>query len=358
MPDHVRILYIDDDLGLGRLIEKSLGQGGIAVCHVETGDEAIDLLSREKFDIVALDHNLVSETGLDILPHIRALAAPPPVIYVTGSDDVRIAMAALQAGAVDYVWKDVDGHYRGLLARAINSALAREREVRERIEALRLMEEARDRAQLLLSEVNHRVANSLSLVASMVQMQARAVPNEAAQTALKETQARISAVASIHRHLYTSTDVRMVDLDTYLSSLANDLALAMQADNVAHEISFRSDVTVQVPTNLAVSLGILVTELVTNAYKYAYGKDVRGQIRVCLARPAEGRIALIVEDDGIGWDGTGTPKGSGLGTRIIKATSGQVHATLSYDPAHKGTRAVLDLPVPAGGIAEDPIVHR
>jgi two-component sensor histidine kinase len=347
VPDAVRILYIDDDLGLGRLIEKSLGQTGAAVCHVETGDEAINLLSKEDFDIVALDHNLVSETGLEILPRIKALASAPPVIYVTGSDDVRIAMAALQAGAVDYVWKDVDGHYRELLARAINSALVRERETRERIDALRLMEEARDRAQLLLSEVNHRVANSLSLAASMVQMQTRAVPDEAAQNALRETQARISAIASIHRHLYTSSDVRIVDLDTYLASLTAELALAMQADNVAHEISFETDGKVQVPTNMAVSLGILVTELVTNAYKYAYGTDVRGQIRVLLKRPAAGRIALVVEDDGVGWTGDGPPKGSGLGTRIIKATTSQVHATLSYDPGHKGTRAVLELPVPA-----------
>jgi two-component sensor histidine kinase len=355
--DAVRILYIDDDLGLGRLIEKSLGQSGVAVCHVETGDEAISLLSKEDFDIVALDHNLVSETGLEILPRIRALPSAPPVIYVTGSDDVRIAMAALQAGAVDYVWKDVDGHYRELLGRAIDSALAREREIRERIEALRLMEEARDRAQLLLSEVNHRVANSLSLVASMVQMQTRAAPDEA-QHALKETQARIAAVASIHRHLYTSSDVRIVDLDTYLASLTCELAIAMQADNVVHEISFGTDGKVQVPTNMAVSLGILVTELVTNAYKYAYATDVRGQIRVRLKQPGDGCIALTVEDDGVGWNGNGTPKGSGLGTRIIKATTGQLHATLSYDAQHKGTRVVLDMPVPESGAAEDPIVRR
>ena len=357
MSDAVRILYIDDDLGLGRLIEKSLGQTGVAVCHVETGDEAVALLSQEEFDIVALDHNLVSETGLEILPRIKALPSAPPVIYVTGSDDVRIAMAALQACAVDYVWKDVDGHYRELLGRAINSALAREREVRERMEALRLMEEARDRAQLLLSEVNHRVANSLSLAASMVQMQTRAVPDEAAQNALKETQARISAIASIHRHLYTSADVRIVDLDTYLASLTGDLALAMQADHVAHEISFRPNGKVQVPTNMAVSLGILVTELVTNAYKYAYAKDVRGQIRVLLDQRDGGKIALVVEDDGIGWNGSGTPKGSGLGTRILKATTSQVHATLSYDPAHKGTRAVLEIPIPKEPAA-DPIAQR
>jgi len=58
----------------------------------------------------------------------------------------------------------------------------------------------------------------------------------------------------------------------------------------------------------------------------------------------------------IGWYGNGTPKGSGLGTRIIKATTGQIHATLSYDPMHKGTRAVLKLPMPTGIIADNPFV--
>ena len=132
---------------------------------------------------------------------------------MTGSDDARVAVAALKAGAVDYVWKDLEGHYRELVGEAISSALEKERLQREKDEAQRLVIEARDRAELLLREVNHRVANSLALVAAMTSMQARAVQDEVTKNALKETQVRIYAVAAIHRRLYTSSDIRFVELD-------------------------------------------------------------------------------------------------------------------------------------------------
>jgi DNA-binding NtrC family response regulator len=152
MPDTIRVLYIDDDAGLGRLLQRALAPRGFEVQYVETGDEGLRLLSAKNFDLVALDHDLANETGLDVIPKIQNLPDPPPVIYVTGSDDARIAVAALKAGAVDYVWKDIQGHYRELLGQAITTALAQEKLKREKEEAQRLVRESRDKAELLLGD--------------------------------------------------------------------------------------------------------------------------------------------------------------------------------------------------------------
>jgi two-component sensor histidine kinase len=340
MAEPVRILYIDDDAGLGILLDHALRRHGYAVETVGSGDEAVARLNAEAFNIVALDHNLTNEIGLDVIPKIRALPNAPPIIYVTGSEDVRIAVAALKAGAVDYVWKDVQGHYRELLRQSIDTALEQEKLRRESEEAQRQIREARDRAETLLAEVNHRVANSLALVSSFVQMQVNALSDPTAREMLRETQARISAIAGVHRRLYTSSDVHSVELNAYLTSFVEELSATMNLNRKDMRF-FPASADIFVPTDKVVSVGVIVTELVTNAYKYGYSVDGPGEIRVRVISEDSGILEIAVEDDGVGWTGTGPIKGSGLGSRIIKAMAQTLQAQLNYESGGAGTRAVV-----------------
>ena len=106
--------------------------------------------------------------------------------------------------------------------------------------ARRPWRKARDRAEILLSEVNHRVANSLALVASLVSLQSRALDDKGAKDALAETQDRIFAVSLVHKQLYGSGDVRSVALKEYLSALLGDLRSSLRSEghgvNLAFEI--------------------------------------------------------------------------------------------------------------------------
>ncbi len=338
----VNVLYIDDDEGLARLLRRALASEGMIVHHAATGRAGIEMLMSDRFDVVALDHNLISETGLDLIPEIQAIADAPPIIYVTGSDDVRVAVSALKTGAMDYVWKDVDGHYRELLIEAVKSALELRKHQREREEAQRAMEAAKERAELLLAEVNHRVANSLALVASLASFQANAVSDQAAKDALMEMKARIVAIAGIHRRLYTSTDVRFVDLDAYLNNLGEELIAVLAGDGKRASLKIISEPGIRLPTDRAISLAVIVTELVTNAFKYAYPDNSGGEIRVLLQRREGSKVSLVVEDAGIGWTGAGKPQGSGLGSRIIAAMTRSLEATFNYESGGRGTRASLE----------------
>ena len=342
MPEPVRVLYIDDDAGLGRLMRRALAAKGMTIEHASNGVDGLRHLHDATFDVVALDHDLGGESGLDVLRLIRAQPEAPPVIYVTGSDDVRVAVAALKAGAVDYVWKDVAGHYRDLLVESISSALTQEKLKREKENAEREVREGKERAELLLSEVNHRVANSHALVSALVRLQANDVEDEGAKLALQEMQARIAAIAGIHRRLYTSSDVRFVEMDAYIRSLVQELGAAMNAEAKQHAIALDVETGMQVATDKAVSIGVVITELVTNAYKYAYPVNAEGGIRVALRRSDPEHLVLSVEDDGIGWNGTGEPKGTGVGTRVIKAMASNLKSSLTYDVAHAGTRVVME----------------
>jgi two-component sensor histidine kinase len=205
---------------------------------------------------------------------------------------------------------------------------------------------ARDRAEVLLAEVNHRVANSLSLVVALVKLQTNAVSDQAAKDALGETQARIYAISLIHKRLYSSGDVRFVALDEYLASLLDHLETSMRNEGLGASVRYDIE-PLKLPTDTSVNLGVVVTEWVTNAFKYAY-PDRRGEVRVRLKQLSDRQIELVVEDDGVGRSDDAAVKGTGLGTRIVKAMALTMGAEIHYVARQPGSAAHLTFPLPTG----------
>lgn len=204
---------------------------------------------------------------------------------------------------------------------------------------------ARDKAEVLLAEVNHRVANSLSMVSALVRLQSNGIKDQVAKDALNETQGRIDAISAVHKSLYSSGDARFVDLEQYLSGLLANVETSMR--NEGHGASLRYDLEpLKLKPDSSVNLGVIMTEWVTNAFKYAY-PDRSGEVRVHLKRLDDERAELIVEDDGVGRGVEGTPKGSGLGTRIVNAMARTIGAEVEYIVRHPGTGARLAFPSPA-----------
>jgi two-component sensor histidine kinase/CHASE3 domain sensor protein len=217
---------------------------------------------------------------------------------------------------------------------ALNSEL--EQRVATRTEDLA---KARDRAEVLLSEVNHRVANSLALVSSLVNLQSKAVGDRASKDALAETQDRIFAISLVHRRLYGSSDVRSVDLDAYLTGLLDHLRTSMRSQ--VHGVSLSYNIEpIDLETDTSINLGVVVTELVTNAFKYAYPDGV-GEIRVRLSKLPGEQAELVVEDDGVGKADGAPAKGTGVGSRIINAMCISLGAKIDYRNLQPGTAAHL-----------------
>ena len=199
---------------------------------------------------------------------------------------------------------------------------------------------ARDKAELLLAEVNHRVANSLSMVAAMVRLQANAAGDQASKEALSEVQTRIFAISAVHKRLYTSGDTKFVDLSEYLSGLLGNVETAMRDEGRTASLTYQLE-PLRLKTDASVNLGVIVAEWVTNAYKYAY-PDRNGEIRVRLQQLPGNRAELTVEDDGVGRGDA--IKGTGLGTRIVRAMASTMGADVDYIPRNPGTAARLAFP--------------
>ena len=208
----------------------------------------------------------------------------------------------------------------------------------------------RDRASMLLTEVNHRVANSLTLVTSLIQLQANAIKDPAARKSLADTRARINAVGMVHKRLYTSGDVRVVALDEYLSALLAELQDSFRSDGLGTSLQYTLE-PIELSTDATINLGVVVVEWVTNAVKYAY-PDGPGEVRIKLQRVDEGRAELLVEDDGRGLAEEKSNSGTGLGTRIVKAIATGMKADINYIAKTPGTIARLLFPIPEPKRAE------
>jgi two-component sensor histidine kinase len=338
---NLRVLHIDDDAALARLIQRVLSRTGCQVENAATGEAGLARIRQGGIDVVVLDHYLAGETGLSILKSLADVPDAPPVVYVTGSTEPAVAVEALKAGAADYVLKTAGEDFTLQLESAITQAIEKARLKREKEKAELEVRAARDRAELLLAEVNHRVSNSLALVAALVRMQTSAVADQTAKDALAETQARLSAIADLHRRLYTSDDIRHVDLDAYLAALVGALEASMKAAGHLPEIRHVLD-PFRIATDKAVSVGMLVTELVTNACKYAYPGEA-GEVRVTLRAQGGGRAILTVEDDGVGIAAKDAPKGTGLGTRIVQAMATNLGTSINYGGQERGTRAWIEI---------------
>jgi two-component sensor histidine kinase len=340
----LNVLFIDDDPALSVLVRKALNRRGHEVFFATDGEAGMKRLAADDIDVIALDHELVGESGLDFLERLGPRGPRPPVVYVTGSADARTAIAAIRAGADEYVIKESAAEFFELLIAAIEQVYERWRLKRQERENEIATRQARDRFETLLHEVNHRVANSLGLVAAMVRMQANALDEPAAVRALQETQTRINAIAGVHRRLYVSEQIGLVEIDDYLAHLVNELQDSLADSEHKHRIEFSSE-KLTIHVDKAISLGVIVGELVTNAFKYAYPPRAEGEIRVSLAAAAYPLCRLTVEDDGKGFATETLATGTGLGSRIMTAMASNLQGSLTKEPTAKGARFVLDFPL-------------
>lgn len=339
------VLYIDDDDGLCRLVEKDMRRLGYDVICVRTGAEGLAIMAERTIDVVCLDHFLEGETGLDVLVKILELPYRPAIIYVTGNEDINIAIAALKAGALDFVVKDVQGAFLTLLRKSTGSAIeqrnlrrAKELADAEIVAANERLRQLTDRQAILLHEMNHRIGNSLQLIISMIRLQASTTKNEHAKSVLRQAAERVIAISQVHQRLYTTDEVRFVQLGAYLTKLLDDQKVTA-GDRGCHLAVDIADI--RLATDRAIPVGIIVTELVTNSLKYAY-PEKGGEIRVSLAQRDDGMVVLRAADDGIGFDPNNptdpnTSHGTGVGSRIVDAMTKSLGGTLKIRSTPSGT---------------------
>jgi two-component sensor histidine kinase len=209
----------------------------------------------------------------------------------------------------------------------------------------RRLREALAQKSLLIRETHHRVKNNLQIVMSLLSLQAGQLRDPAAQTALRQAQVRVNALALVHRILHEIEDLGAIDLKRLIQDLARQIQEGFGAER--RDLKLELDVVPRhAPGDLAVPITLFTVEALTNAFKHAYpvGRS-RGVIRVSLLPIPDAKLRLAIEDDGMGVEREGGQEG--IGSRLIHAFAQQVGGTASIGPRPGGgTIVALVFPDP------------
>ena len=204
----------------------------------------------------------------------------------------------------------------------------------------RAKDEVVEGLSVILQEVRHRVANSLQIVSAVLLQNAGRTKSAETRSSLTAAYNRVMSVAALERQLSTSADGNQsVDLRAYFESLCESMAGSMVGDTKTVALVVTGGGSV--PSRVSVSLGLIVTELVINALKYAFPNGREGQIEI--GYQAHGpNWSLTVKDDGIGMPADPALIRTGLGTSIVQALARQLKATVDAEPAMPGTVITIE----------------
>lgn len=286
------ILVVDDNPDLVDVTALVLRGAGFTVVTGHTAADALRLTRQHRPALLLLDVNLPDGSGVDVAKQVKA---------DTGLESVLVVMASGEkTSPEDQVLGLAEGRADGYIVRPVTGpellaqvdALLRLRTTQETLrDALREKE-------ALVREVNHRAKNNLMLITSLLRLEAYQVDDAAARAVLQNMENRIHSLAQLHEMLYQTNRVTDVDLGAHLAQVAEYLFRSLTAAEAG--VRLRLDVaSVVVGTQQAITCGLLVNELVTNALKHAFPGRRGGEVRVSL-QPEGPRVRLTVSDDGVG----------------------------------------------------------
>lgn len=330
-----KILVVDDRRENITALEGALQGLGCDIVSALSGEEALRFCLRNDFALVLMDVRMPDMDGFETASLLRKSSRTRrlPIIFVTALGESNEFQAkGYGLGAIDVIFKPVDTF---ILKSKVEVFI-------DLHEQHLLLEKSLREKEILLKEIHHRVRNNLSVISSIIALQSDLLTDASARSALAQLQKRIETVGLMHERLYRGNDVGKVSLQEYFTGLLDLIMTTMEQS--AKEISARVEAAGLSATNdLALPLGLIVTECVTNSIKHAFPDGRSGQIWVELSLSADEAL-LSVGDDGMGIppDLVGGRKG-GLGAHILESLAAQIGGVLSR-PEGLGTLIEIRFP--------------
>ena len=205
-------------------------------------------------------------------------------------------------------------------------------EITERKKAELALKQSLREKEILIREIHHRVKNNMQVISSILNLQSALLDDPRAKAAFKECQYRIKSMAMVHEKLYRAKDLSQIDFSEYLNTLARNIFLDQQVK--PDQVQLHLDIDqINLDINKAVPLGLIINELITNAFKHAFRGGRKGNLWVRLKKIGERGVELTVKDDGVGFPkGLDWKKAESLGLVIINTLVEQIDGKIELIP--------------------------
>jgi two-component system, sensor histidine kinase len=309
-----RLLYIEDDEGLARLLQLRLERQRFSVDIANTAEDGLRMLHEQVYDLALLDYHLPGMSGLELLDELMGRENMPPVIILTASGDERVAVSALEKGAADYAVKDAGQSYLDLLPAIMQAAYMRQALQRENARQQQELKEAKEKAEAandaksnFLATMSHEIRTPLNVVTGLTTVLAK--------TNLDANQSKIVATLSSNAALLLRLINDLLDISRIegghvalestqfqFSAVLEDIRLMFEEQANQKQIILRiSDQTVgQTFVGDRTRVQQIVMNLVSNAIKFTEAGEVEVVATSSVRDDGKHCIELCVRDTGIG----------------------------------------------------------
>jgi two-component sensor histidine kinase len=348
------ILVVEDDKGQLFLLKNILEEENYVVLTAESSKKALLLLKKKNVDLILLDIIMPAMDGFELCRLLKSQKEfkDIPIIFLTGKSEIDSVIKGFELGAADYISKpfnelELIARVRTHLAlkdrsealQIVNKVL--EKKVADRTEALnksvgklKIYLKEKD---ILFQELHHRVNNIIQLISSMLNLQIYFIKDKNSHELFINSLNRVKALALIHQKLYLSKDMNNINFSEFFRSLISILYSTYKIDPNRIKLNFDFK-EVKLNINIAIPLGLILNELLSNSLKYAFPHNREGIIDIKLRSKDKKKYILEFIDDGVGLSeeiDLGNVKT--LGLQLISSLVNQLHGKIELENRCKGT---------------------
>ncbi len=341
---NISVLFVDDNESIRKLYQRLLEKHVNHFYIARNGHHGLELYQQHKPDLVITDINMPVMDGLEMVREIKNLDPNAKIVVMSAYNVKENFIESINLGVDGYLMKPVEAKkLLSLIDEFAGITMMKwelESKEQKRREAEEYLKKSLAEKDVLLREVHHRVKNNMQIISSILRMQGRTIEDPRLKEILQESQNRIHSMALIHENLYSNESLANIKFANYVQSLSGNIARTYANQQQKVKFDFKID-DAYLPIDTAIPCGLIINELISNSFKYAFEGREKGTIGIYYNKLEDGKQRLTVFDDGIGIsDSLDITKTRSLGMKIIHKLVKQLDGELETD-FNKGTKFII-----------------